>query len=302
MRNIAIFSVIGVLLVAGCTGQTLNPAELAKTSATVKQFLADYPRATIVASLVSNTTLPSECDLSESSKDYWKVTINDPDSNSTMVTWIESESQKVVCAVKTGGPAKEDEKEDKEHKNKDSEDTTPTGAVIVVPDTPSDAEETTDNEQEQPIEPAPAPEPTPAPTPSVTIPTEQPPAQNVNVNENSYLNDNCFSIVNFHWNAADNDNYNKNDEYVIIKNTCTYEINMNSWRVEDESTRNVYRFGDFTLSSGSIFTLFTGCGTNTATELYWCSSPYAVWNNDGDTLFLIDDLYNLVFSESYVGY
>ncbi len=32
----------------------------------------------------------------------------------------------------------------------------------------------------------------------------------------------------------------------------------------------------------------SGCGTDTATDLYWCNSGSAVWNNDGDTAFLFD--------------
>jgi hypothetical protein len=40
-------------------------------------------------------------------------------------------------------------------------------------------------------------------------------------------------------------------------------------------------------------------GSNTATELYWGRSYGAVWNNDGDTLYLRDSNGNLVLSYSY---
>jgi hypothetical protein len=31
----------------------------------------------------------------------------------------------------------------------------------------------------------------------------------------------------------------------------------------------------------------TGCGTDTTAGLYWCSGG-AIWNNSGDTAFLLD--------------
>ena len=37
---------------------------------------------------------------------------------------------------------------------------------------------------------------------------------------------------------------------------------------------------------GAAVTLFTGCGTDTDVERYWCNSDSAVWNNGGDTVFL----------------
>jgi hypothetical protein len=44
--------------------------------------------------------------------------------------------------------------------------------------------------------------------------------------------------------------------------------------------------------------VFTGCGTHTATELSWCNNS-AVWNNDGDTAFILDASGNIVDSRSY---
>jgi len=34
--------------------------------------------------------------------------------------------------------------------------------------------------------------------------------------------------------------------------------------------------------------IHTGCGSASATDLFWCVSGSAVWNNDGDTAFLTD--------------
>jgi len=41
-----------------------------------------------------------------------------------------------------------------------------------------------------------------------------------------------------------------------------------------------------------VIRVYTGCGTNTDTSLYWCSQG-AVWNNSGDTAFLLDPSGNI---------
>lgn len=37
-----------------------------------------------------------------------------------------------------------------------------------------------------------------------------------------------------------------------------------------------------------------GCGTGTTTDLHWCDTGSAVWNNSGDTAFLLDPAGNVV--------
>ncbi len=123
--------------------------------------------------------------------------------------------------------------------------------------------------------------------------------------EEKYIQDNCIYIDDFHFNAAGDDNYNLNDEYVAFGNNCTYSINMTSWTVKDESASHNYTIPTFTFSGNSRFTLYSGQGKNTNTELYWgrTQGQYAaIWNNDGDTLFLRDSAGNLVLTESYTGY
>lgn len=61
---------------------------------------------------------------------------------------------------------------------------------------------------------------------------------------------------------------------------------MTGWQLFDESGR-VYVFPRFTLVSGASVKIFTGKGSDSATELYiGRGSP--VWNNDGDTATLRD--------------
>jgi len=111
----------------------------------------------------------------------------------------------------------------------------------------------------------------------------------------------CIIIPNFNWDAEGNDHYNLNDEYVVFRNTCSQPIDMTGWTVED-AAHHVYNFPSFVLEGDVEVTLYTGCGTNTKTELYWCSSS-AIWNNEGgDTLFLRNANGELVLSYSYLGY
>jgi len=121
----------------------------------------------------------------------------------------------------------------------------------------------------------------------------------------NYIQDQCIHIINFHFNAAGNDNYNLNDEYVTFRNKCSYSIDMSGWTIKDETASHIYTIPSFVLEGGATFTLYTGTGTNTDSALYWgrTSGNYAaIWNNDGDTLFLRDSDGNLVLSQSYSGY
>ncbi len=123
--------------------------------------------------------------------------------------------------------------------------------------------------------------------------------------EVNYVKDRCISIPNFHFNAAGNDNYNLNDEYVTFENKCSYSISLGGWTIKDETASHLYTIPPFTFKSGTKFTLYTGTGTNTNSALYWgrTSGNYAaIWNNGGDTLFLRDSDGNLVLSQSYSGY
>ena len=106
----------------------------------------------------------------------------------------------------------------------------------------------------------------------------------------------CFEIINFHYDAQGNDYNNNNDEYVTIKNSCG-DINMNDWQIKDEA-RHIYTFKNFVVETGSQFTVYTGSGIDTQTKLYW-NQNCAIWNNDHDTLYLYDNLGNLILEENY---
>ena len=124
--------------------------------------------------------------------------------------------------------------------------------------------------------------------------------------EENYIEEECFTIMNFHFNAEGDDNYNLNDEYVVLRNKCDYQVDMTDWTIKDNTASHIYYFSQFIISDESLFTLYTGMGIDTNTELYWGrqeESYAAIWNNNGgDTLFLRDDMGNLVLTKSYEGY
>ncbi|MDD2655601.1 MAG: lamin tail domain-containing protein [Candidatus ainarchaeum sp.] len=115
-------------------------------------------------------------------------------------------------------------------------------------------------------------------------------------------NNTCISISQLNSDAEGNDCDNLNGEYVVITNSCSRPCNLTGWTVKDASSRNSYVFPSFVLQNTSSASLYTGCGADTATQLYWCSSGYAcnaIWNNDGDTLYMIDSQGSPVLSYSY---
>lgn len=112
----------------------------------------------------------------------------------------------------------------------------------------------------------------------------------------------CVKIAYFHYKAEGNDCYNLNDEYVIFQNNCPYTCDVTGWTVKDKTSRPAFVFPNREFWGGEQFTLYTGCGSNTGNQFYWCSSGYtcnAVWNNDGDTLYMRDNGGNLILSYTY---
>ncbi|MBI2084006.1 MAG: thermonuclease family protein [Candidatus Aenigmarchaeota archaeon] len=107
----------------------------------------------------------------------------------------------------------------------------------------------------------------------------------------------CMQIVDFNYDAEGNDNYNLNDEYVTFQNSCGESVSFSGWTIHD-SGRNVYTFSNFVAGGNSKFTVYSGKGTDSDSEIYW-SSMGAIWNNAGDTLFLRNEKGDLVLSYSY---
>lgn len=84
------------------------------------------------------------------------------------------------------------------------------------------------------------------------------------------------------------DNENPNGEWIEIVNDGDVAVELRGWTIRDESTRHRYAFPEaFALGAGASVLVYSGCGADTAAELYWCDGD-PVWNNGGDTGFLVD--------------
>ena len=112
----------------------------------------------------------------------------------------------------------------------------------------------------------------------------------------------CIKITNLHYDAVGNDNYNLNDEYVIFQNICSQSCDLSGWSIKDDTASHIYTIPTFIVEEGASFTLYTGTGANTNSALYWgrTSGDYAaIWNNNGDTLYLRDNNGDLVLNNRY---
>ena len=89
------------------------------------------------------------------------------------------------------------------------------------------------------------------------------------------------------------------EELVVIANTGEEPIALDGWTLRDTSASHRFTFPDLSLAPGDEVIVHSGCGAAGANDLYWCVEGSAVWNNDGDTAFLVDPAGNVVTSRSY---
>ena len=75
------------------------------------------------------------------------------------------------------------------------------------------------------------------------------------------------------------------EEWVEFKNYDNETIDMTDWRIRDEGTHRFYFPDNFQLSAGARVKVWTGSGTNDASNLYW-GLDEEVWNNFGDCIYL----------------
>lgn len=108
-------------------------------------------------------------------------------------------------------------------------------------------------------------------------------------------------IVGLAGNPPGNDNEVLNEEWVRIRNSGDVPVDLTGWAMRDESASNRFAFPvGFTLAAAETATIYSGCGDNSAADLYWCSRGSAIWNNDGDTAFLLDPSGNVHHTYPYV--
>lgn len=111
-----------------------------------------------------------------------------------------------------------------------------------------------------------------------------------------------LSVIAVEYDAPGNDNENLNEEWIQIFNGGDNVVDMSGWSIKDESASNRYEFPAlFVLGAGESVTIYSGCGDDFGAFLYWCAGSSAVWNNDGDTVFLLDPNGNNHDTRNYVG-
>jgi hypothetical protein len=132
-------------------------------------------------------------------------------------------------------------------------------------------------------------EPTPVPPTATAVPPTAAPGGQARV----VVDPSCCQF-----DAPGNDNDNKEEEYVCFANTGDGDASMSGWTVRDEYGWT-YTFPGFVLPAGARVRVSTGCGSNTSDMLFWCKDETAVWNNDGDRVFLYDAGDILVATYSY---
>lgn len=109
-----------------------------------------------------------------------------------------------------------------------------------------------------------------------------------------------IQITHVEYDAPGDDNFNLNGEWAEISNADDVPVDLTGWMLRDESASHRFSFPDgFTLHPEATVRVFTGCGQDIGDELYWCNTGSAIWNNSGDTAFLLDPAGNVVYSYAY---
>lgn len=111
--------------------------------------------------------------------------------------------------------------------------------------------------------------------------------------------DSAISLRTIQYTGEGSDHENPNNEWVEFENTGDGAVNLRGWRVEDDANHE-YRFGEVTLQPGDTVRLYTGKGSNTDSEVYW-GSGRAIWNDNGDTVYLWNDDGELIVEFEYSG-
>jgi micrococcal nuclease len=99
--------------------------------------------------------------------------------------------------------------------------------------------------------------------------------------------------------APGNDAENLNGEWAEIRNAGTSGVDLTGWVLKDESSSHRYLFPQqFVLPPNATVRIHSGSGIDAAADLYWGNATSAVWDNDGDTAFLLDPNGNAVSTRS----
>ncbi|MBN2043367.1 MAG: eight-cysteine-cluster domain-containing protein [Candidatus Aenigmarchaeota archaeon] len=100
--------VLSVVFISGCVN--ISPEALALANPLVKQFMEEYPNAQITMTHFTENqssnileNISAECGNPYiEAKEYYRITMNDPDSGLSVVAWVDWETKDIECAVKYG--------------------------------------------------------------------------------------------------------------------------------------------------------------------------------------------------------
>jgi len=97
--------------------------------------------------------------------------------------------------------------------------------------------------------------------------------------------------------APDGGTGDLNDEWFEIVNQSYTGVSMRGWVVRNEADDHRLVL-DAGVGAGKSLRVFTGCGSNDAGSVYWCSDT-PIWSTEGNTIILQDALGNVVERRPY---
>jgi micrococcal nuclease len=113
---------------------------------------------------------------------------------------------------------------------------------------------------------------------------------------------NAMVITDIEYDPPGDDSQNLNGEWVTLRNGGVAPVDLGGWVLKDESASHRFTFpAGFVLLAGETVSVYSGCGENTSRALFWCNQGSAIWNNDGDTAYLLDPSGNIATYLSYGG-
>ncbi|PIN93148.1 hypothetical protein COU54_04245 [Candidatus Pacearchaeota archaeon CG10_big_fil_rev_8_21_14_0_10_31_24] len=113
----------------------------------------------------------------------------------------------------------------------------------------------------------------------------------------------CLKLTEWNYDSEGNDCENPEGEFVEFLNGCSYECSLSDWKIRDQIGHE-YKFNNFLVNANSKFKVYDGHGDDSNLELYWNNhGTYdvcpAIWNNDGDEIFLYDSIGKLILKDRY---
>jgi micrococcal nuclease len=77
---------------------------------------------------------------------------------------------------------------------------------------------------------------------------------------------------------------------VLLENGGDTAVHLTNWSLEDAANQpHIFTFPTFTLPPRAMVKVWTGNGSDDTENVYWRRGS-AIWNNNGDTAKLFDDI------------